>query len=55
MKTDMNWFWATVELSDTVGMCIAIYLSWSLNHSLAWAGIHGCFSWLYVWHLVCPV
>lgn len=30
------------------GTALAICISWSLNHSLLWAIIHGIFSWLYV-------
>jgi hypothetical protein len=32
----------------TFGTALAITVSWSLNHSLVWAIIHGFFSWLYV-------
>ena len=30
------------------GTAMAITISWSANHSLVWAIIHGFFSWLYV-------
>lgn len=30
------------------GTALAITISWSLNHSILWAIIHGVFSWLYV-------
>jgi hypothetical protein len=30
------------------GTALAITISWSANHSLVWAIIHGFFSWLYV-------
>lgn len=30
------------------GTALAITISWSANHSLIWAIIHGFFSWLYV-------
>ena len=30
------------------GTALAITISWSVNHSLVWAIIHGFFSWLYV-------
>ncbi|MET4563437.1 hypothetical protein ABIA69_004634 [Lysinibacillus parviboronicapiens] len=30
------------------GAVLAITISWSVNHSILWAIIHGCFSWLYV-------
>jgi hypothetical protein len=30
------------------GSALAIAISWSVNHSILWAIIHGVFSWLYV-------
>ena len=30
------------------GSVLAITISWSVNHSIIWAIIHGCLSWLYV-------
>lgn len=30
------------------GSVLAITISWSANHSILWAIIHGCLSWLYV-------
>lgn len=30
------------------GTALAITISWSANHSILWAIIHGIFSWLYV-------
>ncbi|POZ56144.1 hypothetical protein MKY08_12185 [Lysinibacillus sp. FSL M8-0337] len=30
------------------GSALAITISWSVHHSILWAIIHGCFSWLYV-------
>lgn len=30
------------------GSALAITISWSANHSILWAIIHGVFSWLYV-------
>ncbi|WP_336634980.1 hypothetical protein [Lysinibacillus fusiformis] len=30
------------------GSVLAITISWSVHHSIIWAIIHGCFSWLYV-------
>jgi len=30
------------------GVALAITISWSVNHSIIWAIIHGFFSWLYV-------
>lgn len=30
------------------GTALAITISWSVNHSILWAILHGLFSWLYV-------
>lgn len=30
------------------GSVLAITMSWSVNHSILWAIIHGLFSWFYV-------
>jgi len=30
------------------GTALAITISWSANHSIIWAIIHGFFSWVYV-------
>lgn len=30
------------------GSALAIVISWSVNHSILWAIIHGILSWLYV-------
>ncbi|MGC0151807.1 hypothetical protein ACPRNU_05050 [Chromobacterium vaccinii] len=32
----------------TLGTLIAVALSWSANHSILWAIIHGLLSWIYV-------
>lgn len=37
-----------VRSGITFGSALAISISWSLNHSILWAIIHGFFSWLYV-------
>lgn len=31
-----------------LGSVIAVVISWSVNHSVLWAIIHGFFGWLYV-------
>lgn len=31
-----------------LGSAIAVTISWSLNHSIWWAILHGIFSWFYV-------
>jgi hypothetical protein len=30
------------------GSALAIVISWSVNHSILWAIVHGLLSWLYV-------
>ena len=30
------------------GSALAITISWSANHSILWAILHGLFGWLYV-------
>lgn len=30
------------------GSALAIVISWSVNHSVLWAILHGLFSWFYV-------
>jgi hypothetical protein len=32
----------------TFGTALAIAISWSVNHSLFWAIVHGILSWVYV-------
>jgi hypothetical protein len=40
---------AEVSLSGiSLGAAIAVTISWSLNHSILWAILHGLLSWLYV-------
>lgn len=34
------------------GTIIAMILSWSVNHSIIWALVHGFFSWLYIIYYV---
>lgn len=31
-----------------LGSIIAVTISWSINHSILWAILHGVFSWFYV-------
>lgn len=37
-----------------LGSIIAVVLSWSVNHSILWAILHGVLSWFYViyWAIV---
>ncbi len=32
----------------SVGSALAVTLSWSVNHSIGWAIVHGLFNWFYV-------
>jgi len=32
----------------TIGVVIAALCSWSVNHSVLWAFVHGALSWIYV-------
>jgi hypothetical protein len=37
----------------TFGSALAITISWSVNHSVLWAILHGFLSWFYViWHVL---
>ena len=38
----------STSLTALVGVFLAAWISWSLNHSVIWAIIHGLFGWLYV-------
>jgi len=35
-----------------IGNIIAIVVSWSVNHSILWALIHGILGWLYIVYYV---
>ena len=37
-----------VRSGITFGSALAITISWSANHSILWAIIHGLLSWIYV-------
>ena len=37
-----------VEEGITIGGVLAIAISWSANHSILWAMLHGFFGWFYV-------
>ena len=32
----------------SLGSAIAVVVSWSVNHSIGWAILHGIIGWLYV-------
>lgn len=38
----------TASTGISLGSAIAVAISWSLNHSILWAILHGICSWLYV-------
>jgi hypothetical protein len=40
--------YSPVRAGSGFGSALAIAISWSANHSILWAIIHGIFSWLYV-------
>lgn len=37
-----------ITFSGWFGSALAMTISWSANHSIMWAIIHGVFSWFYV-------
>ena len=37
-----------VRAGISFGTALAIAISWSTNHSILWAILHGIFSWFYV-------
>ncbi len=37
-----------VKSGITFGTALAIAISWSQNHSIVWAIVHGLLGWLYV-------
>jgi len=37
-----------VRSGISFGSALAIVISWSANHSIVWAIIHGLLSWIYV-------
>jgi hypothetical protein len=36
------------EWLNTLGMVIAVVISWSVNQSILWAMLHGILGWFYV-------
>ena len=36
-----------------LGSILAITLSWSANHAIGWAVIHGFLNWIYVIYYLC--
>lgn len=39
---------AATRAGVSFGSALAIAISWSVNHSILWAIVHGILSWLYV-------
>lgn len=39
---------SVVKTGVGFGTVLAVTISWSVNHSILWAIIHGIFSWFYV-------
>ena len=39
---------ASVTIGMGLGNMIAVAISWSINHSILWAFLHGLFGWWYV-------
>ena len=41
-----------VRSGISFGSALAIAISWSTNHSVLWAFLHGIFSWFYIIYYV---
>lgn len=39
---------AGISLFTSVGVAVAVQISWSINHSIGWAIWHGILNWFYV-------
>jgi hypothetical protein len=46
MRAGARGHWITAGIS--FGSALALVISWSENHSLLWAIVHGVLSWVYV-------
>lgn len=44
----MSDYKATINPGIGLGSTIAVAISWSVNHSILWAFLHGAFGWFYV-------
>lgn len=47
MAMKREYSWSLIDV-PTFGSVLAMIISWSINHSILWAIIHGVCSWLYV-------
>jgi len=48
MKGPFNYGAESVKYSVSFGTALAVVISYTNNHSILWAIIHGLFSWFYV-------
>lgn len=39
---------AGISIFTSVGVAVAVQISWSINHSIGWAIWHGFLNWIYV-------
>lgn len=39
---------SNVQTGISMGMALAMVISWGQWHSILWAILHGCLSWVYV-------
>lgn len=39
---------AGISLFTSIGVAVAVQISWSINHSIGWAIWHGFLNWFYV-------
>lgn len=39
---------AGISLFTSIGVAVAVQISWSINHSIGWAIWHGFLNWIYV-------
>ena len=52
MNGNVNYGVEGAKYGISFGMALAIAISFTNNHSVLWAIIHGFFSWLYVMYYV---
>jgi hypothetical protein len=48
MERMMTYSWTCAQYGIGFGTALAIAISYTNNHSILWAIIHGFFSWFYV-------
>jgi len=37
-----------ISLVTSIGVAVAVQISWTINHSIGWAIWHGILGWIYV-------